>query len=139
MMREQVKNEIIDLEKRFWETMKTKDVESALELTNDPCVVTGAQGVATIGREKFAEMMRGGKWTLESYRFENVQVELVSDDVAVIAYKVHEDLVVDDKPLALEVADSSVWVKRDGRWRCASHTESPVGDPFNRDRKPMQS
>ena len=46
-----------------------------------------------------------------------------------------EELTVDGKPLQLEAADASVWIKRDGHWRCAVHTESVKGDPFGRDRK----
>ena len=45
------------------------------------------------------------------------------------------ELTVDGKPLQLEAADASVWIKRDGHWRCAVHTESVKGDPFGRDRK----
>jgi len=59
----------------------------------------------------------------------------LSDDVAVIAYKVHEKVTVEGKTLAFEAADCSTWVRRDGRWVCAVHTESLAGDPFGRDRK----
>jgi hypothetical protein len=43
--------QILDLETRFWQSMKEKDVDAASRLTDDPCIVTGAQGVARIGRE----------------------------------------------------------------------------------------
>ena len=55
--------------------------------------------------------------------------------MAVIAYKVIEDLLVDGAPLTLEASDASTWVRQDGRWLCALHTESVAGDPFGRDRK----
>jgi hypothetical protein len=38
------------------------------------------------------------------------------------------------QPLTLEANDTSVWVRRDGTWRCAMHTESISGDPYGRDR-----
>ena len=41
-------------------------------------------------------------------------------------------MVVDGKPLTLEAYDSSVWVRRDGNWRCAAHTETLAGDPYGR-------
>jgi hypothetical protein len=62
----------------------------------------------------------------------------VTDDVAVVAYKVREQMTVDGKPLTLEAADASTWVRRDGRWLCALHTESIAGDAFGRDRQPMR-
>ena len=51
-------------------------------------------------------------------------VRLLGDDVAIVAYTVREELTVDGKPLTLEAADSSTWVRRDGRWVCALHTEA---------------
>ena len=41
---------------------------------------------------------------------------IVTDDVAVIAYKVHEELTVDGKTIELEAADSSTWVRLEGQW-----------------------
>jgi hypothetical protein len=64
-----------------------------------------------------------------------VQVRAVTDDVAVVAYKVKEQLTVEGKPLTFEAADASTWVRRDGRWMCALHTEAIIGDPFGRDRQ----
>jgi hypothetical protein len=61
---------------------------------------------------------------------------MLADDVAIVAYKVTEDLTVQGKPVHLEAADSSTWVRRDGRWVCALHTEAIAGDPFGRDRRP---
>jgi hypothetical protein len=54
--------------------------------------------------------------------------------VAVLVYNVHEELTVDGKPVTIDAADASTWVRRNGRWVCALHTESLKGDPFGRDR-----
>ena len=62
-------------------------------------------------------------------------MRLLRDDVAILAYRVHEELTVEGKPVTVEAADSSTWVHRDGRWVCAMHTESIAGDPFGRDRR----
>jgi hypothetical protein len=42
---------------------------------------------------------------------------------------------VDGKPVTLNASDPSTWVRRDGRWVCAAHTESVAGDTYGRDRK----
>jgi hypothetical protein len=128
------KEELVKLEKQFWQAMIDKDVDAALKLTHDPCIVTGAQGVARIDSKTFAGMMEKGTWTLKSFTFQNIEVEQLSDDVAIIGYKVQEDLIVDGKPLKMEAADSSTWVRKDGRWKCAMHTEAVTGDPYGRDR-----
>lgn len=67
-----------------------------------------------------------------------MQVLLLRDDVAVVAYRVREELTVDGKPVTLEAADSSTRVRRNGCWVCSLHTEAITGDPFGRDRKPMK-
>lgn len=100
----------------------------------DACIVTGAQGVASIDKKTFAKMMAEGQWRLEEFSFGKIAVNFPTPEVAVIGYKVSEKLVVDGERLDFAAADASVWIKRDGRWRCALHTESPLGDPFGRDK-----
>jgi hypothetical protein len=129
--------EILDLEKQFWQSMIDKDAEAGVRLTADPCIVTGAQGVSRIDSKTFAKMVEHGTWILHDYEFSDVKVERVTDDVAVIAYKVRENLTVDGKKLTMEAADASTWVRDGDGWKCALHTESVLGDPYGRDRKPM--
>jgi len=69
-----------------------------------------------------------------SFPVEDVRVRPLGRDTAIVAYKVHEELDVEGKPVSLDASDSSVWVKRDGAWKCALHTESLKGDPFGRDK-----
>ena len=135
-MSESREQELIALEKAFWDTMKTKDGKKAGAMTADKCVVVGAQGVGAIDGAMMAQMMAGDKWTLESYSFDEktMQAHFVTDDVAVVAYKVNEKLTVEGAPLTLEANDASVWVRKNGKWLCAMHTESVAGDPYGRDK-----
>ena len=110
-------------------------MEAALRLTDDPCIVAGPQGVAKVGRDQFENMMNSASYTLHDFELsKDAQVQLLGDDVAVLAYQVKERLTVDGEPITLEAADASTWVRRNGRWLCALHTESITGDPFGRDR-----
>jgi ketosteroid isomerase-like protein len=131
-----IEAKLVDYEKQYWQAIKDRDVPAAMRLTDDPCIVTGAQGVARITRTAFAGMLQTGGWTLHEFTLTDVQVRLLGDEVAVIAYKVKELLTVDGKSLTLEAADSSTWVRREGQWVCALHTEALLGDPFGRDRRP---
>jgi hypothetical protein len=134
-MQRVIEKEILDLEKRFWKTMQDKDIDAALQLTDDPCIVTGAQGVARIDKQTFAKLMTNSTWKLHDFDIKEVQVQPLSNDFVVIGYKVHEELTVDGQPLTFDAADASTWVRKNGRWLCALHTESLVGDPFGRDRR----
>ena len=131
-----IEKELVELETQFWQAIKDKDLDAAMQLTDDTCVVTGAQGAASIDRKSFAGMLNSPAWTLNDFEFVgDVIARPITDDVAVVAYKVREHVTVDGKPLTLEAADASTWVRRDGRWLCALHTESILGDSFGRDRR----
>lgn len=130
-----IEKELMGLERQYWQAIKDGDAKTAGKLSDETCIVTGAQGVGKLTRSQLMEMMgAGSNWTLEEFEISNPVVQMVTDDVAAVAYKVKEKMTVDGKPVTLEAADSSTWVLRDGRWFCAAHTESVAGDPFGRDR-----
>ena len=136
-MTKALEGELLNLEKRYWQAMRDKEIATINALTDFPCVVAGAQGIASLDATHMSGMMSGAAWVLEDFQFsDHVEVRKLSDDVAIIAYQVHEKLTVDGKPVVLDAADASVWVRRSGRWLCALHTESVLGDPYGRDRKP---
>lgn len=126
--------ELSELETRYWTAIRDQDGDAASRLTADPCIVAGAQGVASIGTSMFLSMMNDQTWRLDQFELMDVNVRQVREDVAVIAYRVKERLEVDGEPLTLEAADTSTWVRSGDGWRCAVHTESLIGDPFGRDR-----
>lgn len=128
--------ELLENERRFWNAMRDKDGEAASEMTADNCIVVGAQGVSAIDKETMAKLTREGDWELERYTFDEstAQVQFLNDDVALVAYKVKEKLTVEGKPVNIEANDASVWIRKNGEWLCAMHTESLAGDPFGRDK-----
>jgi hypothetical protein len=130
-----MERELVDLERQYWQALKDKDVDAAIRLTDEPCIVAGAQGVGLIDHPAYVRMMENASWTIVDFAIaDDVQVRTLGDDTAVIAYTVHEELEVDGERVALDAADTSTWVRRDGRWVCASHSESLAGDPYGRDR-----
>jgi hypothetical protein len=128
---------IIDLEQRFWRTMVDKDTEASVAMLPEESIVAGPQGAAVLTRDDFRSMARQGEslWQLKSFRLDDVRVIFPVEDVAVIAYTVTEEMEVEGKPLTLKAADATTWVRQDGEWLAALHTESVIGDPFGRDRK----
>jgi hypothetical protein len=129
-------SELLDLEQQYWRAIKDNDFDAALRLTDDPCIVAGASGVARIDQKTFESMMHSAEWTLQDFEIkDDAEVRLIGDDLAIVAYTVREKLTVDGKPLTMEAADASTWVRRGDRWVCVLHTESLIGDPFGRDRK----
>lgn len=127
--------ELIELERKYWQAMKDGDVEAAMKLTDTPCIVSGPQGVGSLGTKDFEAMFKAGDWKLLSFQLKDgAKMRTIGSDVAVLAYEAHEELTVDGEPVSMDVADCSTWIRRDGRWLCASHSETIEGDPFGRDR-----
>ena len=135
MTTQTVEAELLGLEKRYWQAIKDKDIDGAKRLTDFPCIVTGSKGVGSIDENTFGTMMKSANYTLNHFEVKSEHVRMLRDDVAVVAYQVREELTVDGKDVTVDAADSSTWVRRDGRWVCAAHTESIAGDPFGRDRR----
>jgi uncharacterized protein (TIGR02246 family) len=129
-----IDQELRDLEDRYWAAVQRKDRDTAVALTDDDCIVVGARGVGRLNPRQIAQMLEGASFRIERYTLDDQHFEVrqIADDVAIVAYAIEEDLIVDGKPESLKAYDASVWVRRDGQWRCALHTESLPGDPFGR-------
>ena len=124
--------ELLELEKQYWDAIRQKDASAASELTDEPCVVVGSRGIGELDRRMLAGMLDHAPWELSDFDLEDIHVHRLADDVAVLAYKVKEDVVVDGRGISMQAFDASVWVRRHGQWVCAMHTESVLGDPFGR-------
>ena len=127
-----LKQELLAREERYWNAIKEKDSQVAVHLSDDPCIVVGAQGVSEVSRSALSKMLEGATFELEGFALEDVHFRRLSNDVAALAYKVSEDLMVDGEKVKLDAFDSSVWMRRDGEWVCVVHTESLAGDAFGR-------
>ena len=127
--------DLLDLENQYWRALLDKDVETAMRLTDDECIITGAQGISRIDRKSLGDLVTNAPYTLHAFELKDAEARQLRDDVAILAYKVHEELTVDGKPVKIDAADASTWIRRDGEWRCALHTEAIAGDPFGRDRR----
>jgi hypothetical protein len=133
-MQATIDEELRKLEQMYWDAIQQKDESTAMNLSDEHCVVVGAQGVGDVDRERLGKMLKQASYELTHYEFDDkiFQVRKITDDVAIVAYQVREDLIVDGKAESLTAFDASVWVQRGNSWLCALHTESLKGDPFGR-------
>lgn len=129
-----IEDDLRDLEARYWDAIQRRDESTAMALCDERCVVVGARGAFELDRERLGEMLKQASYELTRYELDDqtFHVRKLTDDVAIVAYGVREDLIVDGKPESLAAYDASVWVRRGDTWLCALHTESLKGDPFGR-------
>lgn len=118
------KQHIIDLETRFWQSMKDKDVKTAQAMVAEESLVNGPHGTMRVDPAKFGQLMREAPWTLDRFEMSDVDVAFPSNDVAIITYKVHETGEMEGKPMDMVAADSTVWARDGDSWKCALHTET---------------
>ena len=104
--------------------MKGKDGARTAELSGKTSLVTGAQGVMSIAKSKMGKMTEEGDWTLESYAFDDVEVTIPTDDVAIIAYTVREKVTMGGKLKEFRAADSSTWIRGADGWACHAHSDT---------------
>ena len=117
-------SEIIALETSYWDAIKAKDGTATTALSGETGLVTGAKGVMAIEKAKMGKMTEDGNWQLKSYEFEDMRVVTPTPDVAIIAYKVHQKVVIEGKSADLHAADSSTWLRGKAGWECHAHSES---------------
>jgi hypothetical protein len=122
------KDEIIALEKSYWDAMKSKDGTKSAELSGSTSLVTGANGVTSIAKAKMGKMTEEGEWTLESYKFGDIEVVTPTPDVAIIAYTVTQNVTMGGKTQELKAADSSTWIRGPKGWECHGHSETFLKD-----------
>lgn len=123
-MAKPTKDEIIALETDYWDAMKSKDGKRTSQLSGKTALTSSARGIASIPKEKMGKMTEEGDWTLESYKFDNVEVVTPTPDVAIIAYTVKQKVTMKGKPEDMEAAEISTWVRGDNGWECHAHSET---------------
>jgi ketosteroid isomerase-like protein len=122
------KDEIVALEKSYWDAIKAKDGRRTAKLSGDTALVTGARGVMSIPKAKMGKMTEEGNWTLDSYAFDEVEVSTPAPDVAIIAYTVRQKVTMDGNAQEMRAADSSTWVRGADGWECHAHSETFLTD-----------
>lgn len=104
--------------------MVQKDYETLRSLTKFPCIVAGKHGVMSVDEPAYKNMFDKGsnrEITINSISGEKVQI---GSDHALIGYLIE----LNYGGIAMKCACTSTWLKEDGNWLCAMHTESDVTD-----------
>lgn len=109
-----IEQDLLRLERAFWDSIVSKDSAVASRLTAERSLVTDAQGVTEVSRQTIGPMLQAGGWTLKRYEFSDVTVLTPAADTVVIAHHVHEELEVDGQALTLEANDASTRVRQGG-------------------------
>jgi uncharacterized protein (TIGR02246 family) len=119
---------LIELENKFWQSIVDQDPDSALDLLTEPALMVSSHGAMKFDHAGFRQMAEKGPMVLKSFELSDMNVLFPTDDTAVLTYRVKQVMAERGKSdeTKQDMADSSVWTRKDGRWRCVMHTETPV-------------
>lgn len=119
---------LIDLEKKFWQSMVDQDPDTATELLKEPALMVSAHGAFKFNRNDYRKMANEGTMIVTSYDLDNVDVVFPNDTTAILTYRVKQDVRVrdSDQHIMQEMNDTSTWVRDGSEWLCVMHTETPV-------------
>jgi len=118
---------LIDLENKFWQSLVDEDTDTAVSLLDEPSMMVSSHGAMTFDHAGFRRMADQGPMVIKSFELSDMNVMFPTDDTAVVTYHARQAVATRGKSdeTTQEMADSSVWVRKDGAWRCAMHTETP--------------
>ena len=119
---------LIDLENSFWQSIVDEDTESALSMLNEPAVMVSPHGAFKFDHPGYRKMAEKGAKVLKAFELSDMDVLLPAADTAVLTYRARQSMAPrgEEELTTQEMNYSSTWVRREGRWQCVMHTETPV-------------
>ncbi len=116
---------LVDLEKKFWQSMVDQDTDAALALLGEPALMVSAHGSMKFDHAGYRKMAEQGAKVLTSFEFSDVDVVFPNPDTAIVTYHVKQAMATRGKhdDAVQEMNDTSTWVRSGGRWQCVMHTE----------------
>ena len=119
---------LIALEKKFWQSMVDDDTDTALGLLAEPSMMVSSHGAMQFDHAQYREMAEKGSMVIKSFKLSDMKVMYPNDDTAVLTYHAKQTMAPRGKSeeIEQEMADSSVWLRKDGEWQCVMHTETEI-------------
>ena len=112
-----LEEELLKLEKEFTQAIVKNDPEAIGRFVTDDWIIINADG-GIINKERFVEVIKSGALTHEMMESDDIQVRVYGDSALVTALTRTKGKFMNQEFSTQERA-TDVFVKLDGRWRCA--------------------
>lgn len=117
--------EIMALEHKFWQSMMDMDIDTAVSLLDEQSTAASARGIHYFDPAEYKAMALSGDARITSFEFFDERVIFPISDVAIASYKAKQSFTMGGKSHDMVVYDTTVWVKKGGKWVASAHTETP--------------
>jgi hypothetical protein len=123
-----VRETLIELEKRFWQSLVEQDSDTAIQMLAEPSVMVSGHGTMLFDHAGYRRMAEQGSMVLRSFELSNMQVMFPNESTAVLTYHVKQRMAPrgKDDGTTQEMNDSSTWIREGQFWKCVMHTETPA-------------
>lgn len=123
-----VRDTLIELENRFWQSMVEGQTEVALAMLTERAFLVNPQVAMKFDHAGYRRMADHASMVVTRYELGDMDVTLLGDSTAILSYDVTQVIAEKNQLGETEqrMRDTSTWVNIGGRWLCAMHTESPV-------------
>lgn len=118
-------NEIMEIERRFWQAMVDMDIDAAISLLDDESVSVSGWGIHHFSPAGYRDMALAGNARITFFKFSDERVIFPTPDVAIASYKANQSFIMDGKTHDMTVYDTTTWVRKNGKWVASAHTETP--------------
>jgi len=118
-------DEIMALERKFWQAMMDMDVDTAAALLDEQSTAANARGIQYFDPAEYRAMALAGGARITSFEFFDERVIFPISDVAIASYIARQSFTMDGESHEMLVYDTTVWVKKGGKWVASAHTETP--------------
>lgn len=116
--------EIERLERAFWQSLVDGEPKVASAMLTGTALMVGPHGPMAFDPPTYEKMAADPDSRVLDYRFSDFGVLFPREDVAIATYKAWQKFTRKGEAIEQDVVDSSTWVRLDGGWKCAAHTES---------------
>lgn len=119
-------DEIMALERRFWQSMRDMDIDAAVALLDEQSTSSSSLGIHYFGPAEYKAMALSRSARITAFEFFDARVIFPLPDVAIASYKARQSFSMDGKEHEMVVHDTTTWVRKEGRWLACAHTETPA-------------
>lgn len=122
------RTELVNLEKRFWQSMVDEQTDVALGLLTEPSFMVSPHGAMKFDHATYRKMAEQGSSVIKRYELGEMDATFVNDDTAILSYEVRQVLSPrgNSEETEQRMTDTSTWVKLGDSWKCVMHTEAPI-------------
>lgn len=117
--------DIMALERRFWQAMMDQDIDTAVSLLDEHSTSVASRGIHRFTPAEYRAMAQAGGARITAFAFADEHVVFPTPGVAIASYQARQSFTLEGQEHTMTVFDTTTWVRKDGQWLAAAHTETP--------------